>query len=88
MGRRSCSSPGGATASSAAISAQVDRAFNEYHGSHWGMFGFLELEDDPEVLAGLLEAAEAWLRERGCERMVGPMDFSMNDESGVLIEGS
>ena len=68
-------------------SAQVDHAFNEYHGSRWGMFGFLELEDDAEVMAGLLDAAEAWLRERGCNRMVGPMDFSMNDESGILIEG-
>src|SRR5215203_2217610 len=46
------------------VSAQVDRAFNEYHDSSWGMFGFLELEDDPEALAALLEAAQAWLRER------------------------
>jgi GNAT superfamily N-acetyltransferase len=69
------------------VSAQIDRAFNEYHGSRWGMFGFLEMEDDPEVLAGLLGAAEGWLRERGCERMVGPMDFTMNEESGVLIDG-
>jgi hypothetical protein len=67
--------------------AQVDHAFNEFHGSRWGMFGFLELEDDAEALAGLLGAAERWLRERGCERMVGPMDFSVNEESGVLIEG-
>ena len=51
------------------------------------MFGFLELEDDQEVLDELLAAAEAWLRERGRDRMVGPMDFSMNDESGVVIEG-
>ena len=69
------------------ISAQVDRAFNEFHGSRWGMFGFLELEDDEEAMTALLAAAEAWLRERGCELMVGPMDFSMNEESGVLIEG-
>ena len=69
------------------VSAQIDRAFNEYHDSRWGMFGFLEMEDDPEVLAGLLGAAEGWLRERGCDRMVGPMDFSMNEESGVLIDG-
>jgi len=68
-------------------SAQVDRAFNEFHDSRWGMFGFLELEDDAEAMAALLGAAEAWLRERGCDRMVGPMDFSMNEESGVLIEG-
>ena len=51
------------------------------------MFGFLELEDDQEVADALLDAAEAWLRERGRDRMVGPMDFTMNDESGVLIEG-
>ncbi len=67
--------------------AQVDRAFNEFHDSRWGMFGFLELEDDEEAMTALLAAAESWLRERGCERMVGPMDFSMNEESGVLIEG-
>jgi GNAT superfamily N-acetyltransferase len=69
------------------VSAQVDHAFNEFHDSRWGMFGFLELEDDPEAMAALLDAAEDWLGQRGCERMVGPMDFSMNEESGVLIEG-
>jgi GNAT superfamily N-acetyltransferase len=69
------------------ITAQVDSAFNEYHQSRWGMFGFLELEDDQEVLDALLAAAEAWCRQRACDRMVGPMDFTMNDESGVLIEG-
>ena len=69
------------------ITAQIDFAFNEYHGSRWGMFGFLEFEDDQEILDALLGAAEAWCRERGCERMVGPMDFQLNDEAGILIEG-
>jgi len=69
------------------VTAQIDRAFNEYHESRWGMFGFLDLEDDPEVMTALLDAAAHWLRERGCDRMVGPMDFSMNEESGILIEG-
>jgi GNAT superfamily N-acetyltransferase len=69
------------------ISAQVNRAFNEYQGKNWGWFGFLEFEDDQEALQALLGAAEAWHRERGRERMVGPASFAMNDESGVLIEG-
>ena len=69
------------------LSAQVDHAFNDFHRSRWGMFGFLELERDLEALDALLEAAEGWVRARGCDRMVGPMDFSMNDEAGVLIEG-
>jgi GNAT superfamily N-acetyltransferase len=69
------------------ISAQIDHAFNTAHGNDWGMFGFLEFEDDPDVLAALLDAAAAWNTARGRDRMVGPMDFTMNDESGVLIEG-
>ncbi len=69
------------------ISAQIDTAFNRAHDNAWGMFGFLELEDDPEVMRPLLDAAASWLRERGRELMIGPMDFTMNDESGVLIEG-
>jgi GNAT superfamily N-acetyltransferase len=69
------------------VTAQVDHAYNEFHQTRWGMFGFLEFEDDPEVLSELLAAAEGWLREHGCERMVGPMDFTMNEESGVLFEG-
>ena len=69
------------------ISAQVDHAFNSFHGNAWGMFGFLEFEDDVEILHALVGAAEGWLRARGRDRMVGPMDFTMNDESGVLIEG-
>jgi len=69
------------------ISAQVDHAFNSHQGNDWGEFGFLEAEEDQAVFDVLLEAASGWLRERGRDRMVGPMDFSMNDESGVLIEG-
>ena len=51
------------------------------------MFGFLEFEDDPEILPALLAAAEGWLRERGRDLMIGPMDFGINDENGVLVEG-
>jgi hypothetical protein len=69
------------------ITAQVNHAFNRQHESRWGNFGFLEFEDDGDVLPALLDAATAWLSARGCERMVGPMDFSMNDESGILIDG-
>ena len=69
------------------ISAQVDHAYNEFHDSRWGWFGFLELEEDAEALAALLDAAESWLAARDCDRMVGPADFTMNEESGILFEG-
>ena len=69
------------------ISAHVDRAFNDYHAERWGWFGFLEVADDAEALTGLLDAAERWLRDRGCERMVGPADFTLNDGCGILVDG-
>jgi GNAT superfamily N-acetyltransferase len=69
------------------ISAHIDHAYNEFHGDRWGWFGFLELEDDQEATDALLAAAEGWLRERGMERMVGPADFTVNEESGIVIEG-
>jgi GNAT superfamily N-acetyltransferase len=69
------------------VTAQINSAFNDYQKKNWGWFGFLELENDAEVAAALLDAAADWLRARGCERMVGPADFAMNNESGVLIEG-
>jgi hypothetical protein len=69
------------------ISAQIDHAFNEYHQSHDGNFGFIEFEDDAEVVSALLDTAATWLRERGCDRMVGPMDFQLNDESGIVVDG-
>jgi GNAT superfamily N-acetyltransferase len=69
------------------VTAHINQAFNDYQKKNWGWFGFLELENDAEVASALLEAASDWLRARGCERMVGPADFAMNNESGVLIEG-
>jgi len=69
------------------VSAQIDHAYNDFHGDRTGMFGFLELEDDPEAARALVGAAEGWLAARGRDRMIGPMDFTMNDESGVLVEG-
>jgi len=69
------------------ISAQVDGSYDAQHGAGTGMFGFLEMEDDPQTTRALIDAAQSWLAERGRHRMIGPMDYTMNDECGILIEG-
>jgi GNAT superfamily N-acetyltransferase len=69
------------------ISAHVDSNFNEFQGNEWGLFGWFECDQSPETARALLDAAAGWLRERGRDRMVGPMDFTTNDECGLLIEG-
>ena len=69
------------------ITAHLDRRWDEFQGGNDGMFGFFEAENDPAVARALIDAAAAWLAERGRERMLGPMDFTTNDEVGLLIEG-
>jgi GNAT superfamily N-acetyltransferase len=69
------------------ISAHIDHQFNEFQGNTWGLFGFFESEDSQETAHALLAAAQTWLTERGRDRMVGPMNFTTNDEVGLMIEG-
>jgi GNAT superfamily N-acetyltransferase len=69
------------------ISAQIDNLRNERHKDDTGMFGFLDAVDDPAVFKALLETAENWLAERGMTRMIGPFSFSINEETGLLVDG-
>ena len=52
-----------------------------------GFFGFFECIDDYGAAEQLLSAARDWLSERGLHKMIGPTNFTTNDESGLLIEG-
>jgi ribosomal protein S18 acetylase RimI-like enzyme len=69
------------------ITAHIDRRWDEFQGGNDGMFGFFECENDIAAARALIGAAAEWLRERGRERMLGPMDFTTNDEAGLLVEG-
>jgi hypothetical protein len=69
------------------ISAQIDRAYLDRHGDATGHFGLLDAEDDPQVFTVLLDTAEAWLRDCGMRRATGPFSLSINEESGLLVDG-
>ena len=69
------------------ISAQINQVHLSRHQDATGHFGFLEAEDDPEVFALLFDTAETWLRHRGMRRVMGPFSLSINDESGLLVDG-
>ncbi len=66
------------------ISAQVDRLVKE---PDLGFFGLLAAEDDPAIIAALFGAAETWLRQRGRTRVRGPFSLSINEQTGLLIDG-
>ncbi|WP_449234584.1 dATP pyrophosphohydrolase [Azospirillum doebereinerae] len=65
------------------ISAQIDRLAE----AGTGHFGLLAATDDEAVVAALTTTAEEWLRERGARRVLGPFSLSINEETGLLVEG-
>lgn len=69
------------------ITAIINRAANEKTGQKQMRFGFMDFIDSDEVVDSLFEAVAQWGRERGMEKMVGPVGFTDMDPEGMLIEG-
>ena len=59
----------------------------DFHEEQVGFFGFFESIEDPEVAAALFSHAAQWLRERKLGVMRGPVNYSTNDDCGLLVEG-
>jgi hypothetical protein len=68
------------------IGAIDDRLHVSTHHDNTAMFGFFEA-DDRATAGVLLDAAEAWAVERGRSRLRGPINPSLNDHGGLLIDG-
>lgn len=69
------------------IGAVIDDHHNQFHNERMGAFGFFESIDDSAVAAALLARAEQWVRNQGMTVMRGPLNFSTNQEIGLLIDG-
>jgi hypothetical protein len=69
------------------ISAQQDHLAKSDPALPTGNFGMLVAIDDPAVFAALLSTAEEWLSEKGLRRATGPFNLSINEETGLLVDG-
>ena len=69
------------------ISAQIDTLHRERYGKNTGHFGSLECVNDAEVFSALILHAEAWLGARHTSHVNGPFSHSINQESGILVDG-
>ena len=69
------------------IAAFTNDLYNEFHQANVGWFGFFEVLQDPEAAAGLLATAQGWARQAGHKALLGPAQFSTNDEIGLLVDG-
>jgi hypothetical protein len=68
------------------VAAIDDRLHNETHRDNVAMFGLFEA-DDAESSRSLLARAEAWAAGRGRSALRGPINPSMNDNCGLLVDG-
>ena len=67
------------------IAAIDDRLHNETHPDNLASFGFFEANTE-EAARALLGRVEAWARERGRQRVRGPVNPSLNDSAGMLVD--
>ncbi|MCX5866650.1 MAG: N-acetyltransferase [Proteobacteria bacterium] len=69
------------------VAAIVDHRHEQFHRDGAGLFGFFESVNDPAVAGALLEKAGIWLFRRGKKTIRGPVNPSLNDEAGLLVDG-
>src|SRR5436190_12671333 len=69
------------------IMASDDPNYNAEHKSNVGCFGQFDCVDDQDVANSLLKAATGWVRQKGRQEMMGPIDYSTNYVCGLLIDG-
>lgn len=69
------------------IAAIINHKLNDMKAMKEMRFTRYDVIDDLEVSRLLLDAVIAWGRERGMERIIGPIGFSDMDKQGLLVEG-
>ncbi|EKD50547.1 MAG: hypothetical protein ACD_62C00509G0002 [uncultured bacterium] len=69
------------------ISAHINHLHNERYSEKTGHFGLFDAIDDGEVARALFDAVCEWHGKRGMTQIAGPFNLSVNEETGLLIDG-
>jgi GNAT superfamily N-acetyltransferase len=69
------------------IMGVIHNEYNLKQNENNARFNFLEAWDDREVIETLIQAVIDWAKEKGSDKIVGPLAFSDKDPQGYLIEG-
>ncbi|MDB5297483.1 MAG: hypothetical protein JWO31_3466, partial [Phycisphaerales bacterium] len=69
------------------IAGILDRNHIAKHADGAAFWGFFESVDDGAVAAALFDKVSAWAKEKGCGKILGPMNPTTNDECGLLVDG-
>jgi GNAT superfamily N-acetyltransferase len=69
------------------VAGIVNQAYIQKWKNPYMRFGWIDFEDDEEVVRMLLGQVEAWAKEKGLTAVHGPLGFTDLDHEGMLIEG-
>ena len=69
------------------ITAIYNQAYVDFYDEKAGFFGFFDFLHDMDVAQALMNKVKQWLDAKGMTFMRGPMNFSSNEEWGLLIDG-
>lgn len=68
------------------IAGIINDNHNKFHEDKTGFFGFFECINDQKVANKLFEKAVQFSKENGMDNLRGPVNPSINDECGLLID--
>ncbi|MCQ2077467.1 MAG: N-acetyltransferase [Bacteroidaceae bacterium] len=69
------------------VAAIINNKANEQWNHKEVRFGWLDFIDDRDVSKALIDEVEAFGREKGMDKIVGPLGFTDFDPEGMLVEG-
>ncbi len=69
------------------IAGIINHLVNAKDGHMRARFGYLDFEDDAEVVDALFGALEQWAHSKSMTELNGPLGFSDMDPEGMLVEG-
>ena len=68
------------------IAAIRNDRHNQFHGDRVGFFGLFDVIEEYPVAEALFTAAGDWVRAQGLDTLRGPMQYSTNEECGMLVD--
>ncbi|QNL49072.1 hypothetical protein H8S90_20335 [Olivibacter sp. SDN3] len=69
------------------IAAIYNNNHNAFTKANDGFFGFFDSIDDQRVVDVMMKHVTNWLRQKGANRLIGPVNLSTNDTCGLLVKG-
>lgn len=69
------------------IAAFTNPSHDSQHDGETAFFGYFDSIDDTQILSHLLKTAQDWAVQKGRSRLVGPAQWGVNEEVGLLVDG-